>query len=194
MLGHRSSISMVRSRNADGEHPYYSQYDEAQLEGAKFRLVLTRTLKLMSSTSKYNRIFRPDVDVHEYDSVDIEFNDIYDRKQALYLLEVSCPKSHREGDFTLENIMFTNQQDIRRGRFTPLPGKKPEKQIFDKYHAGPEDYPLLRQRSDEDKKMQQFQVACRKVTDRTIAALFIVFPKTVELAIPSIVNLKVYEQ
>lgn len=185
---------MLLSVNADDIRPYISQYDEGILEGERFRLFQTHELRLMSSSVKYNQLFCPEVDIPEYKMVHIMSDDFVSRKKAVYILELSCPKSQREGNVTLENIMFTTPQDIRKGRFTPIPHKKPPKQIFDKYHAGPEDFPLLRQKSVEDYSMQQYQVACRLTTDPNIPALFVVYPQATRLDIPMRIDLKTYEQ
>ena len=153
-------------------------------------LYQTKQLKLMNTGQKYNYIWNSDLDQLDIDQLFTKHRSI---KNASHILELSVPVHHR-GRIVLESLCYTKEHSARKGRFLIVP-KPDEKKIFDTEFAGPDNtYPLLRQSSSGDIKTKNFRVALRPIQSKNIEMVFVVYPKTIRLALPDMIDKKTYRE
>lgn len=184
----RSKELLQRIKRIHGvsKHPYYNDFLVGELDGEMFAIYETVSLKLMTSGKRYNSIWDPET----ADADRSVYTNNAARKRASYVLELSYPLKDAAAPFTLESIMYTVNKKVREGRFL-LVHSQNEKQIC--HTTTSENKPLIRQTSDHVSKSQLFRCECRETHSSTIDLIFIVFPHTLDLAIPDVINTKDYE-
>jgi len=194
------SRALMRQENEDGSGKYFAGRKVA-FEDAHERWLLlyeTKSLKLMNSGEKYMSIWRKrllsedDSDSEELFQDGAKPSPAEDMKSASHILEMSVPV-HSHGRMVLESMCYTVPRNIKRGRFIIVPPKH-DKKLFDTFSVAAEEklLPLLRQCSDSSRKTHDFRVCCRKIAAPKIAMIFIVYPKTMTLNMPDIIDKKTY--
>ena len=150
----------------------------------------TKELTLMSYGKHYNKIW----DSASYNSQRSEYTNNRARKKAIYILELSFPIEKPYEKISIESILYSIPQYVKKGRFVKVWDKKiyRPKQIFDT-ETSSQKYPFMRQSSDQSE--YQYYCSCREIVSRKdIGMIFIVYPKTLRLNLPNIITDKLYYQ
>lgn len=188
------SRAIMRQENKDGSGKFF-QDRKVAFEDAKRRWVLlyeSKFLKLMNSSEKYINIWG-NSNAHDEDSeLDEPMSKNINMKLASHILEMSVPV-HSHGRMVLESMCYTIPKNMKKGRFLIEPPKD-ESRLFDtnSVAAGDKVFPLIRQCSNSSQKTRDFRVCCRKIAAPNIDLIFIVYPKTMTLNVPDIIDKKTY--
>jgi len=150
----------------------------------------TKELTLMSYGKYYNKIW----DSASYNSQRSEYTNNRARKKAIYILELSFPIEKPYEKISIESILYSIPKYVQKGRFIKVWDKKiyRPKQIFDT-ETSSQKYPFMRQSSDQSE--HQYYCSCREIVSREdIGMIFVVYPKTTRLNLPSKITKKLYFQ
>ena len=164
---------------------YFSKRVLAFEESKKRWVILyqTKQLRLMNKGSKYVKI---------WGNVP-NFKNPQHLKEIVHILEMSEP-IHKRGRLILESLCYTKRRTAKIGRFLVVP-KRDDKKLFDTEFAGKNNqYPLLRQSSENGRKPTDFRVTLRPIDSPNIDMIFIVHPKTLFLQLPETIDKQTYKQ
>ena len=198
--------NIMRRQNSDGSGKYFTERKVAFEDATQKWLVLyeTKPLKLMNSGEKYRSVWNSitesssDDDLITEESKDPaeELKDPAEElKNALFVLEMSVPV-HRHGRVVLESMCYTIQKNLRHGRFVIVPPKD-ETRLFETDSVATDGnlYPLLRQCSaDRKRQTHEYRICCRPIAAPNIDMVFIVYPRTMVLDMPDILDKKTYRK
>lgn len=191
--------NIMRRKNPDGSGKYFTDRKVAFEDATERWLVLyeSKPLKLMNSGEKYRSVWNSITESSSDDDLNSEeFKDpASELKNAHFVLEMSVPV-HGHGRMVLESMCYTIQKNLRRGRFIIVPPKD-ETRLFETDSVADDGkfYPLLRQCSaDRKRKTQEFRICCRPIAAPNIDMFFIVYPRSIVLDMPDIIDKKTYRK
>lgn len=191
--------NIIRRKNSDGSGKYFTERKVAFEDATERWLVLyeSKPLKLMNSGEKYRSVWNSITESSSDDDLNSEeFKDpASELKNAHFVLEMSVPV-HGHGRVVLESMCYTIQKNLRRGRFIIVPPKD-ETRLFETESVAADGnfYPLLRQCSaDRKRKTQEYRICCRPIAAPNIDMFFIVYPRSMTLDMPDIIDKKTYRK
>ena len=191
--------NIIRRQNSDGSGKYFTERKVAfeDATGKWLVLIESKPLKLMNSGEKYRTVWNSITESSSDDDLDSEeFKyPTEELKNALFVLEMSVPV-HGHGRVVLESMCYTIQKNLRRGRFIIVPPKD-ETRLFETDSVATDGnlYPLLRQCSaDRKRKTHEYRICCRSIAAPNIEMVFIVYPRTMVLDMPDIIDKKTYRK
>jgi len=191
--------NIMRRKNPDGSGKYFTDRKVAFEDATERWLVLyeSKPLKLMNSGEKYRSVWNSITESSSDDDLNSEeFKDPTEElKNALFVLEMSVPV-HGHGRVVLESMCYTIQKNLRRGRFIIVPPKD-ETRLFETESVAADGnfYPLLRQCSaDRKRQTREYRICCRPIAAPNIDMVFIVYPRSIVLDMPDIIDKKTYRK
>ena len=150
----------------------------------------TKELTLMSYGKHYNNIWGSAL----YNNQISKYTNDRARKNAIYILELSFPIEKPYEKISVESILYSIPKYVQKGRFTMAWDKQiyRPKQIFNT-ETSSQKYPFMRQSSNNSK--HQYYCSCREIVSRQdVGMIFIIYPKTMRLHLPSEITEELYYQ